>query len=313
MNKEIDKLLAFIIIFSALFFIGAGLFFVYEDYLKISQLETKQAYLIEREKAWQGCRESTQTTELIAKRSAEGMELLKKELVREVEARIFKPYQLRFSSDGQLFFGKENLSKASGQIYVDGDWNLSHLKAMILPKNLYVNGIFIVKKDYPIFSLPNVLIVKESFAIVGAPQQLPSKLIVGDNFSARDGLSAGLPNTLVVGKNLDLTNATITSLPEQIFVGSNINLTKTTISKLPVNLFVSGDLNLTEASIIELPCGLRVGGTLIVSGTRIESLPYDLFVGVLVDLRNTQFSQRLKEFPYLIDQINRRSDFKFFY
>lgn len=179
------------------------------------------------------------------------------------------------------------LTIKNGELFYDGNIDLSGCEITQLPDNLTVNGkLILINTD--IIDLPNNLTVGDYLELWNTCiESIPDNLIVGGSLYLNDTGIKSLPKNLTVGGYLDLSNTRIKSLPDSLTVGSSLFLNNTDIKSLPDNLTVRRSLELRDTRITSLPNNLTVGCVLDIRDTRIKSLPDNLTVGDSLDIRST--------------------------
>lgn len=179
------------------------------------------------------------------------------------------------------------LTIKNGELFYDGNIDLSGCEITQLPDNLTVNGKLILRST-DITDLPNNLTVGDYLELWNTCiESIPDNLIVGGSLYLNDTGIKSLPKKLTVGGYLDLSNTRIKSLPDSLTVGSSLFLNNTGIKSLPDNLTVRRSLELRDTRITSLPDNLTVGCVLDIRDTRIKFLPDNLTVGDSLDLRGT--------------------------
>lgn len=175
----------------------------------------------------------------------------------------------------------------NGELFYDGNIELSGSEITQLPDNLTVNGELILRNT-DIKDLPNNLTVGDYLELWNTRiESIPDNLIVGGSLYLNDTGIKSLPNNLTVGGCLELCNTPIKSLPDNLIVGGSLFLNNTDIKSLPDNLMVRRTIELRNTRITSLPDNLTVGCVLDIRDTRIKSLPDNLTVGDSLDLRGT--------------------------
>lgn len=124
--------------------------------------------------------------------------------------------------------------------------------------------------------------------------QLPDNLTVNGELILRNTDIKDLPNNLTVGDYLELWNTRIESIPDNLIVGGSLYLNDTGIKSLPKNLTVGGYLDLSNTRIKSLPDNLTVGDSLDLRGTGVTSLPDSLTVGGVLDIRDTRITDNVE-------------------